>query len=303
MATILVIDDSVSQRMEARAALQASDLFDRVLEARNGIEGLKLLVSEPVDLVLCDLEMPGLDGEKLLRMHASAPGASELAPFLVLTAVTDQKRRTALLKAGASDVITKPFHSADLMARIELHLKVVEARRELIAKNRELERLSTTDPLTELANRRLLEQVMAAEFVRFARTRDQFAIVLIDLDHFKRINDEYGHPAGDEVLVAVARTLDRMVRKSDCCGRFGGEEFLVVLTHNDGDGALVFAERLRRMIGDLEVVLPNGSMLRVTASLGVAASSPELVSSSALVSQADEALYRAKTAGRDCVRT
>lgn len=302
MATILVIDDSQSQRMEARRALQASGLFDRVLEATNGIDGLKLLVSEQIDIVLCDLEMPGLDGEQLLRMHASARDASQPVPFLVLTATTNPRRRAALLQAGASDAITKPFYAVDLIARIELHLKVVEAQRELVAKNGALERLSRTDSLTGLSNRRFLEEVMATEFVRFERARHSFALVLIDLDRFKHINDEHGHPAGDAVLVSVAGIIDEMVRKSDYCGRFGGEEFLVVLTNNESQGALVLAERMRKRIGDLEVEVPGGAALRVTASMGIAASDPGLESHTTLVARADEALYRAKAAGRDCVR-
>ena len=148
MSTILIIEDSEGQRAEVRAALEASGLFDRVLKANDGIQGLKLLFSASPDLVLFDLEMPGLDGEKLLRMSQSCATGEGGPPFLVLTAVTDPERRARLLPQGASDAITKPFHTADLIARIGLHLKLVSAQRELVSKNEELRRLSLTDPLT-----------------------------------------------------------------------------------------------------------------------------------------------------------
>ena len=204
VATILVIEDSDGQRAEICAALDTSGLFDRVIEANDGIEGLKLLLSSQPDLVLCDLEMPGLDGEKLLRMSKRSGPSGQAVPFLVLTAVVDQARRARLLEDGASDTITKPFHTADLIARIALHLKLLYAQRELIEKNLELQRLSLTDSLTGLANRRELERVLELEFDRSNRYGVPFALAMGDVDFFKSVNDEYGHPVGDLVLQRVA---------------------------------------------------------------------------------------------------
>ena len=300
MASILVIEDSAGQRAEVRAALEASALFDRVLEANDGIRGLKLLLSERPDLVLCDLEMPGLDGEKLLRM-SRAPGATDRTPFLVLTAVTDRERRARLLEQGASDAITKPFHTADLIARIGLHLELVHAQRELVEKNVELERLSRTDALTGLANRRSLDEALDVEFKRSQRYQVPFAVAIGDIDHFKSINDEHGHPVGDRVLEEVARTMKEIVRETDCGGRFGGEEFLAVLGNNDCEGGEVFAERWRAAVDALEIPLEDGRTVSTSISIGLAAWRPASTGAAEILRRADEALYVAKTGGRNRV--
>ena len=298
MSRILVIEDSEGQRAEVRAALEGSGLFEEVLEADDGFQGLRLLVSEAPDMVLCDLEMPGLDGEKLLRMNR-ARDESVPVPFLVLTAVQDPERRARLLEQGASDAITKPFHTADLVARIGLHLKLVAARRELVEKNEALARLSRTDALTDLANRRAIEEVLHAEFLRSSRYGVPFAVVLADVDRFKGVNDEHGHPVGDQVLVEIARTMSEIIRETDCAGRYGGEEFLAVLGNNDCQGARVFAERWRRTVEAISVELPNGETLSPTISLGVAEWRPGVADVQSIVERADQALYRAKQTGRN----
>ena len=301
MSTILVIEDSEGQRAEVRAALEASGLFERVLEANDGIQGLKLLLSASPDLVLCDLEMPGLDGEKLLRMSQSGSREEVGAPFLVLTAVTDPERRARLLEQGASDAITKPFHTADLIARIGLHLKLVSAQRELLSKNEELRQLSRTDPLTGLPNRRALDEVLDAELRRSERYQVPFAVAIADIDRFKSVNDEHGHPVGDRVLVEVSRTLKGIVRETDCGGRFGGEEFLAILGNNDAAGAKVFAERLRVAVESIKVPLDSGETLTTSISIGVADWQPGAPGMLEIVERADEALYRAKESGRNRV--
>ncbi len=237
MSTILVIEDSDGQRAEVRAALEESGLFENVIEANDGIEGLKLLLSASPNMVLCDLEMPGLDGDKLLRMRRGAAEGENAVPFLVLTAVTDPARRARLLEQGASDTITKPYHTADLIARVGLHLKLVQTQKELIEKNLELQRLSRTDPLTELSNRRPLDEMLKAEFQRSRRYKIPFAVAIADIDFFKSVNDEHGHLVGDAVLVRVAATMREIVRETDCGGRFGGEEFIAILGNNDTVGA------------------------------------------------------------------
>ena len=301
MATLLVIEDSAQQRAEVRAAVEESAAFDTILEAEDGLHGLKLLLSEPVDVVLCDLELPGLDGEKLLRMRTAARGAECEIPFIFLSATTDYERRARLLRGGASDSITKPFYRGDLVARLELHLKLVRLQRELLNKNKLLEQLSTTDPLTGLRNRRYLTEVLAVEFLRAKRYNTPLAVVMADIDHFKHVNDRHGHATGDSVLEAVGGILKRRLRGSDHGGRYGGEEFLMVLANADEAGAGIFAERLRQEVEETELRSDSGIPLRVTLSLGVAAFSPGHQTPADLVSQADEALYRAKQAGRNRV--
>jgi diguanylate cyclase (GGDEF)-like protein len=299
MATILIIEDSASQRAEVRTALRQSGLFQRILEADNGLRGLKLLLAERVDLVLCDLELPGLDGEKLLRMSQSAHGRQ--IPFLVLTAVTDHERKAQLLRDGACDTITKPFHTVDLIARIELHLKLERLQRELIEKNKQLEELSTTDSLTGLRNRRFVAEMLSVEFQRALRYGTGLTILMADLDHFKQVNDRYGHVVGDKVLATVAKRLQDRLRGSDVGGRYGGEEFMVILSHVHTEGGVIFAERWRADVEETPVELECGTTVRITLSIGVASYLSTFQDTPDLVAAADSALYRAKELGRNQV--
>jgi diguanylate cyclase (GGDEF)-like protein len=302
MATVLVIDDAASHREEIRATLAAADLFDRVLEAKDGIRGLRLLMSEPVDVVLCDLEMPGLDGEKLLRVKASNETYGGV-PFIFLTASTDMDRRARLLLAGACDVIVKPFHAADLVARLRLHLKVKRLQDELMVKNETLARLSTVDVLTGLRTRRYLNELLAIEFLRARRYGNALGLLMADLDHFKRVNDRFGHQAGDSVLEGVAGCLLESLRATDTAGRYGGEELMVVLPQNDAAGAAVLAERWRDAVQKRRFKSTDGRGIHVTLSIGVAAYDADVASPQDLVARADRALYRAKEAGRNRVVT
>ena len=299
MATILIIEDSASQRAEVRGVLQRSGLFDQILEADNGLRGLKLLLSEPVDLVVCDLELPGLDGDKLLRMSHSAHGRD--IPFLVLTSHKDTERIAQLLRDGACDTIRKPFIPADLIARCELHLKLQRLQRELIEKNKMLEQLSTTDPLTGLRNRRFLAEMLSVEFQRAQRYGTGLTLAMADLDHFKQINDRYGHLAGDQVLSALGERLRGRLRASDVGGRYGGDEFLVMLPHADGDAGVIFAERWRADVEETAIALEDRRSVRTTLSIGVARYGPEFMHPDQLVAAADAAVYRAKGAGRNQV--
>ena len=299
MASILIIEDSARQRAELRSALLESRLFERILEADNGLRGLKLMLSEQVDLVLCDLELPGLEGEKLLRMSHAAHGRQ--IPFLVLTAVTDHERKAKLLREGACDTITKPFHNVDLIARIELHLELQRLQRELIAKNKLLAELSTTDPLTGLRNRRFVTEMLSVEFQRAHRYGTGLTILMADLDHFKQVNDDCGHAAGDELLRAVGEGLKGRLRASDVGGRYGGDEFLVILSHVDTGGGVVFAERWRACVEEMPIELASGTTIRTTLSVGVASYLATFKNTGELVAAADSALYRAKDLGRNQV--
>ena len=299
MARILIIEDSASQRAELCSLLRQSGLFEQILEADNGLRGLKLLLSEPVDLVLCDLELPGLDGEKLLRMSHSAQGLQ--IPFLVLTSVKDSDRMAQLLRDGACDAIAKPFRPVDLIARIELHLKLQRLQRELIEKNKLLERLSITDPLTGLRNRRFLTEILSVEFQRANRYRTGLTILMADLDRFKEVNDRHGHLAGDEVLSVFAKRLQRRLRASDIAGRYGGEEFLVMLSQINAEGGVLFAERWRAEAEETPIELADGRSIRTTVSVGVVSYTPIFKDGDELIAAADAALYRAKESGRNQV--
>lgn len=298
MATILVIDDSEKQRAEIRAAVADCGLFDRILEAADGIRGLKLLVSEPIDAVLCDLEMPGLDGEKLLRVKRESPGHANL-PFLFLTASTDHARRARLLEDGACDAIQKPFHKADLVARLQLHMKVKRLQDELMVKNATLAKLSTVDALTGLRTRRYVTELLSIEFLRARRYKTPLSVLMADIDHFKRVNDAHGHPTGDAVLRGVSESLTRALRATDTGGRYGGEEILVVLPQNDLEGSMIFAERWRSIVEESLFTSPEGAKIQVTISIGVAQFLDQYETADDLIAAADRALYVAKDGGRN----
>ncbi len=300
MATLLLIDDSDVHRAEIRAAIARAGLFERVLEARDGLTGLRLLLAERVDLVLCDLELPGLDGEKLLAVKSQTPGG-ESTPFVFLTGSTDLARRARLLEHGASDAIGKPFHPAELVARLALHLKVRRLQSELMLKNATLERFSTIDPLTGLRTRHYAMELLRYEYLRARRYRLPLAVMMADLDHFKAVNDSHGHLTGDAVLRGVAGLLLDATRETDVAARYGGEELLVVLLHNGSTGARVMAERWRESVGRRCFEGPEGQLASVTISAGLAELDPEMDAPEALLAAADRALYRAKQNGRDRV--
>jgi diguanylate cyclase (GGDEF)-like protein len=300
LATILVIDDSDSARAEIRSALGASGRVGTILEAADGLAGLRLLLAHAVDAVICDLEMPGLDGEKLLAACRTQPGREEV-PFLFLTANRDPERLARLLRRGASDTILKPFHPVELIARLELQLRLMRLQAELREKNATLARISTTDLVTGLRTRRYVGELLAIEVLRATRYRMPLAVLMADLDHFKRVNDEHGHRAGDAVLAGVGEVIRGALRACDAAGRYGGEEIVIVLPQTDLEGAGVLAERLRQAIEHAAFDIGGGVRLGVTVSIGVAALDGKVRSAEELVEAADAALYGAKAAGRNRV--
>jgi len=298
MATVLVIDDSDAHRAEICSALEMSKQVDRILSAADGLRGLKMLLEEAVDLVVCDIDLPGIDGEKLLRVKSATPNGANV-PLLFLTASSDQDKRARLLEDGACDAISKPFHQADLLARVNLHLKVKKLQDELLEKNAALARMSTVDVLTELRTRRYLMDCLSIEFLRARRYETPLAVLMADLDHFKSVNDGFGHPGGDAVLRGVSRLLLANLRATDVAGRYGGEELIVLLPQNSVDGAEVMAERWRTQVERATFELPDGREAQVTVSIGVAGFEPEFESPYDLVAAADSALYLAKQKGRN----
>jgi diguanylate cyclase (GGDEF)-like protein len=300
LSTVLIIDDSMATREELHRVLEESGRYERILLAHDGIEGLRLLLAEPVDAVICDLEMPGLDGEKLLAAQRGRTGGEEM-PFLFLTGQRDPDRMARLLRGGACDIVQKPFHAAELLARLELHVRLRRLQVELREKNATLARLSTTDPVTGLRNRRYVTEFLSLEVLRAVRYRTPLAVLLLDLDHFKRVNDTHGHRVGDAVLQVVADTLRATLRATDLAGRYGGEEFLVVLPQTDLAGAHVLAERVRAAIEETTIDVGAEAPVAVTVSVGVAALDERARTVEQLVERADSALYAAKDAGRNRV--
>ena len=298
MATILIIDDSANVRSQIVCTLREYGLFTGYLEADDGLKGFKTLMDQQVDLVLCDLEMPVMDGFKFLSMVQSRPELQDI-PIIMLTGRGDRELKIRGLEQGASDYVTKPFHMGELVARVKVQLKIKSLQDELKRSNELLREMSITDPLTRLHNRRHLMEVLEREIQRSIRTRSPLSVVILDIDHFKKVNDTYGHLLGDEVLAAVGALMGRDLRTYDVAARYGGEEFFLVLPNTPLSEAHTVAERIRRDVADL-CFADRLRPLRVTVSLGVATfPSERTASEEALIREADRALYMAKQGGRN----
>ncbi len=298
--SVLVIEDSAAHRAELRRALTGSSQVTEISEAEDGPSGLRAMVSGAFEVVICDVELPGFDGEKLLAAKAQWPQLADV-PILFVSANRDPARKARLLERGASDMIEKPFHPAELVARLGIHLRLRHLQLELQEKNQQLARLSVTDSLTGLRNRRFAEWFLARELERMRRHGNPLSVLVADLDDFKRVNDAHGHPVGDTALRHVGALLSQHLRQTDVCARWGGEEFLILLAQVPLEGALALAERQRAAIEASPLALPDGRHVEVTISIGVATAVHSDRTPDELVAAADRALYEAKAAGRNCV--
>jgi len=295
---ILVVDDSPVARKLVEQTLPREEYS--VLLAKTGEEALDLFVKHHPSLVITDWLMPDLSGVELCEsIRAESHGA--YTHIILLTGVSEKAEVVKALRAGADDYLTKPFHSEELLARVEVGLRTVALHREIEAKNLLLEQLALTDPLTGLPNRRALEEWAARQCSGAVRHGYRFWVVMGDLDHFKAINDTYGHNAGDEVLKRSADVIRTSTRFCDMCARSGGEEFLIVLTHVEREGVQIAVERIRKGIAELRFNF-GGREMQLTASFGVAClSDGEALDFKRLVERADQALYTAKRLGRNRV--
>jgi diguanylate cyclase (GGDEF)-like protein len=298
--SVLIIDDSSTVRERIIKTLESFDLFSHFYEAEDGLEGFKKLISTPMDIILCDLEMPRIDGFKFLSMLKARPDLQDV-PVLILTGMNDRELKIKGLEQGASDYITKPFDPEELVARVKVHLKIKNLQDDLRRSNELLLELSNTDHLTGLFNRRYMMDALDREVQRCIRNGGNLSLIMLDIDHFKKVNDTYGHLQGDVVLQRVAAQLQKELRSYDCAARYGGEEFISILPDSALKEAVFVADRIRTSMQALEFSGPL-STLKITASLGVATFPATGVSTvDAFIKQADDALYRAKSNGRNRV--
>ena len=272
-----------------------------VVLAEDGRQAWTVLEApEAPSIALLDWMMPGLDGVEVCRRVRKA-GREPYTYIILLTGRDRQEDVIQGLAAGADDYLRKPFDNLELEARIRTGRRIVDLHSQLIAAREALREQATTDPLTGLANRRALLDTLARELERSRRSATTCSIVFVDLDHFKQVNDSHGHSVGDKVLQEVASRMRAILRPYDIVGRYGGEEFIVVLPGCNAAGALAAAERLRASMSRTAIVVGD-ARLRVTCSLGVAVGSAENGwDRDLLLSAADAAGYRAKRAGRDQV--
>ncbi len=298
--SLLIVDDSPAFRQEIRSLLKHLDAVGDVQEAENGVVAYKKALGSPPDLILCDLVMPSVDGLKFLTLVRGKPELHDI-PVILLTGKTDTETKIRGLELGASDYVTKPFDRGELLARIKVQLKIKALQDALRRSNARLKELSSTDALTQLYNRRHLMQVLTAELERSERYAADLAFVMIDIDRFKRINDSFGHQAGDDVLRDLGALIRREARLSDVPARYGGEEFCVLLPQTPLEGAREFAQRFRVSV-ESTPFLAQGNEIHLTVSVGVSAcSGGSGVSGDDLIRAADAALYEAKSKGRNRV--
>ncbi|NUP13081.1 MAG: diguanylate cyclase [Polyangiaceae bacterium] len=299
---VLVVDDSAAIRREVVETLEAAGDFETPHECADGFAALRMMAEYRPDVVLCDLVMPICDGVHFLRLRAAKPELSNV-PVLMLTGAADQDTKVDVLDRGAADYIMKPFHRGELLARVRVHFRLRSLHEELEAANARLEELSCTDGLTGLFNRRHLDRLLDVEVSRHVRYGTALTIMLVDIDHFKGVNDTYGHLVGDAVLREVSQTLKQMTRKADVVCRYGGEEICILLSNTPMAGATILAERLRAAIEALEITSVMRISVKVTASIGIAAADGigKGCTAEALLANADRALYRAKSEGRNRV--
>ena len=307
---VLVVDDSPAL-LDQLAQVLSRDGYD-VRRARDGKEALRAFRGDLPDLVFLDLVLPDMDGLELLRILKAPRGDEQFIPVIILSAKSDIDSKVRGLRIGADDFLAKPFAEAEILARAQAMLRIKSlqdelrrARRELEEKQKQLEEQSITDSLTGLRNRRFFDERLAEEFRRAQRYADPVSLMMIDLDHFKAVNDQHGHLAGDSVLREAAALIRASIREPDICARFGGEEFAVILPKTHMSGALTVAERVWRELGQKKYRIgAEGKHLdvQVTASIGIAFyPARDVTGPDVLLKLADEALYRAKDAGRNTI--
>jgi diguanylate cyclase (GGDEF)-like protein len=294
---ILVADDDPVARSMLQALL--SKWGYRVVGAGDGLEAVRIIeATDAPEIAVLDWMMPGLEGPEICRRVR----ALHDRPYVYMLLVTSRAHRGDLFKgleSGADDYITKPFDSEELRARLVVGRRILDLQNKLIAAREELRFKATHDALTGIPNRGTALEAIHRERSRQLRESTSFGVVLIDIDHFKRVNDGCGHLVGDFVLKTVAERIVACVRPYDTVGRYGGEEFLVVVTTSDVSGTMSLAERIRKSIASTPVVTDSGA-IHVSISCGVACSSGDTrLEAEALLYLADEALYRAKAAGRN----
>src|SRR5215207_7070603 len=302
---ILVVDDHEDNIEVLRIRLESWGYSTDAVS--DGAAALRYVEATPPDLILLDVMMPEISGIEVAR-RIKGNKSLPFIPIIMQTALDSTEAKVEGLEAGADDYITKPIDFAELKARLRSMLRIKrlqealeERERELLEVNERLRHMSQTDGLTGLDNRRHLNDRLEEMFMHAQRLAEPFSCVMCDLDHFKSVNDTHGHQAGDEVLKQLSTILKDEAREIDRVGRYGGEEFMLLLPGTVLDAAVTFAERVRKAV-ETHTFNFDGGTLQRTMSCGVAAwPHPRIEDCDALVKAADDALYVAKETGRNRV--
>ena len=298
-AIALILEDRPDLRQALSHTVETSSLFDRLLFSSSDAETLATLERDKVDMLFCDWRPEtGPARAELLRLLAKRDEWAEI-PVVAFCAARQADMRVDALESGVHDCFDYTLPLRELVARLRLQLRQRERTRKLHEERSHLRRLALNDMLTGLFNRAYFDATLEAEAARSRRTGAPLSLLMIDLDHFKTINDLFGHPAGDQALRLVAKTVRGMVRRSDIVCRFGGEEFAVILPDTPMANALTLAEKVRRRIATL-LLAPQGRRHPLSVSIGISGAAgfgsavPERI-----LEEADRALYLGKQQGRN----
>ncbi len=285
-AKILVVDDDGSIRRVIRMDLEKAGYI--VYTAYNGIEGLEMVKEVEPDLIISDIEMPKMDG---VEFYEKLRAEDTSIPFIFLTGSSDEERKISVLKLGVDGYLTKPFSKKELIVRVE----------SLLEKAKKITQNIYVDALTKVYNRKFINEKLPAKIEKAIDTFTPLSVAMCDIDHFKKINDVYGHQAGDMVLSFLGSFLKTHVRGNDIVARYGGEEFLILLEGIEKKDAYNVMERLRETLSKEEIDIDNGRKIKITISIGISSFPDDGSTLKELIEASDIALYKAKNGGRNRV--
>ncbi|MFC1747854.1 diguanylate cyclase [Pseudomonadota bacterium] len=296
---ILIAEDDRISRMRLKGIVEKWGYEADLCET--GIDALEKIQTEnSPSLVILDWMMPGLNGVDLCRKIREL----NIEPYkyiILLTSRTEKEDLIIGMEAGADDYVAKPFNPDELKMRLRAGRRILELHEQLLGARNILKIQAMHDPLTAAMNRGGITDALTQELDRSQREKSEFSVVMLDLDYFKRVNDTYGHIAGDKVLNETVKRLRANIRIYDSLGRYGGEEFLIIMPNTDRSNAMKQAERVRRAISDEPMDTSEG-IFNVTISIGVHVFNPQNGDDAeSAIKSADQALYEAKNAGRNCV--
>ncbi|MGD2029442.1 MAG: diguanylate cyclase [Desulfobacterales bacterium] len=295
-------DDPVARKILERTLTKEGH---EVVSVENGRKAFDLFKEKFFPIILTDWMMPEMDGIELCRAVRNHQ-ASGYVFVIILTSKDSKDDIVTGLNAGADDYVHKPFNPAELKARIKTCLRILELERSLKEANENIRILSITDPLTKCYNRGYITESLPKEIHRAIRYKRPLSLVLCDIDHFKKVNDTYGHQSGDHVLIEFVNSIKQSIRQDlDWIARYGGEEFLIVLPETGPEGAYILAERLRNSISKRKFIFQENAF-NITCSFGISgfnsATSDQNISSESLINAADKYLYLCKLEGRNRVK-
>ncbi len=302
--SVLIVDDS---GFNVKILKNQLEEYYEVISTTDPMDAVRAAVEKKPSIILLDVMMPGMDGYQLCKILKDGKETANI-PVVFLTSKGRVQDKVTGLEAGGDDYITKPYELRELLARLNVHIRLREAQDQLKQlleeKNlliEQLENLSLHDGLTNVHNRRYLEEYLEGAFEECKRYGLALTVIITDIDHFKSVNDTYGHQIGDEVLKKFTKRLEDNIRGADMLARYGGEEFVVVLKNTDIDGAVVLAEKLRMIIKEKPFEI-EGHRISLTVSFGIAGMKAGNYSDAAqLIRDADMYLYKAKNEGRNRV--